>query len=149
MPERCETDDKVATASSAAPAPVGALASGAAAARDEELDVATALAEVARLRRELRAKDATLVEGARAADVATAAVLAAKNLRIRELEQEVKHLDDELEFTAARCAPVAPPPPPPPPPSVQKNTPKKKKRFSLFATSSVAAAVVPAKLNTF
>jgi len=147
MPARCETEDKVATASPAAPAPVGALASGAAAARDEELDAATALAEVARLRRELRAKDATLVEGARAADAATAAVLAAKNLRIRELEQEVKHLDDELEFTAARCAPVAPQPPPPPPPSVQKIR-QRKRSASAFATSSVAAAVVPAKLNT-
>ena len=72
-------------------------------------------AEVARLRRELCARDA--------ADAANSAVLAEKTLRIRELEQEVKHLDDEL-----RSAPAAPPPPPPPPPV--KQTPKKK-RFSL------------------
>ena len=72
-------------------------------------------AEVARLRRELCARDA--------ADAASAAVLAEKTLRIRELEQEVKHLDDEL-----RQAPATPPPPPPPPPA--KQTPKKK-RFSL------------------
>ena len=79
-------------------------------------DSATAaLAEVARLRRELCAKDA--------ADAASAAILAEKTLRIRELEQEVKHLDDEL-----RQAPATPPPPPPPPPV--KQTPKKK-RFSL------------------
>ena len=73
-------------------------------------------AEVARLRRELCARDA--------ADAASAAVLAEKTLRIRELEQEVKHLDDEL-----RSAPATPPRPPPPPPPV-KQTPKKK-RFSL------------------
>ena len=73
-------------------------------------------AEVARLRRELCARDA--------ADAANSAVLAEKTLRIRELEQEVKHLDDEL-----RSAPATPPPPPPPPPPV-KQTPKKK-RFSL------------------
>lgn len=72
-------------------------------------------AEVARLRRELCARDA--------ADAAKTAVLAEKTLRIRELEQEVKHLDDEL-----RQAPATPPPPPPPPPV--KQTPKKK-RFSL------------------
>ena len=72
-------------------------------------------AEVARLRRELCARDA--------ADAANSAVLAEKTLRIRELEQEVKHLDDEL-----RSAPAATPPPPPPPPV--KQTPKKK-RFSL------------------
>ena len=72
-------------------------------------------AEVAQLRRELCARDA--------ADAANSAVLAEKTLRIRELEQEVKHLDDEL-----RQAPVTPPPPPPPPPV--KQTPKKK-RFSL------------------
>ena len=72
-------------------------------------------AEVARLRRELCARDA--------ADAAQAAILAEKTLRIRELEQEVKHLDDEL-----RQAPATPPPPPPPPPV--KQTPKKK-RFSL------------------
>ena len=72
-------------------------------------------AEVARLRRELCARDA--------ADAANSAVLAEKTLRIRELEQEVKHLDDEL-----RQAPATPPPPPPPPPV--KQTPKKK-RFSL------------------
>ena len=72
-------------------------------------------AEVARLRRELCARDA--------ADAANSAVLAEKTLRIRELEQEVKHLDDEL-----RSAPATPPPPPPPPPV--KQTPKKK-RFSL------------------
>ena len=65
----------------------------------DESDAKTALAEVARLRRELCAKDA--------ADAAASAVLAEKTLRIRELEQEVKHLDDEL-----RSAPVAPPPPP-------------------------------------
>ena len=73
-------------------------------------------AEVARLRRELCARDA--------ADAAASAVLAEKTLRIRELEQEVKHLDDEL-----RSAPATPPRPPPPPPPV-KQTPKKK-RFSL------------------
>ena len=73
-------------------------------------------AEVARLRRELCARDA--------ADAANSAVLAEKTLRIRELEQEVKHLDDEL-----RSAPATPPRPPPPPPPV-KQTPKKK-RFSL------------------
>ena len=73
-------------------------------------------AEVARLRRELCARDA--------ADAASAAVLAEKTLRIRELEQEVKHLDDEL-----RSAPATPPRPPPPPPPA-KQTPKKK-RFSL------------------
>ena len=78
-------------------------------------DAKAALAEVARLRRELCAKDA--------ADAAASAVLAEKTLRIRELEQEVKHLDDEL-----RSAPATPPPPPPPPPV--KQTPKKK-RFSL------------------
>ena len=78
-------------------------------------DESDALAEVARLRRELCAKDA--------ADAASAAILAEKTLRIRELEQEVKHLDDEL-----RSAPATPPPPPPPPPV--KQTPKKK-RFSL------------------
>ena len=78
-------------------------------------DAKAALAEVARLRRELHAKDA--------ADAASAAILAEKTLRIRELEQEVKHLDDEL-----RSAPATPPPPPPPPPV--KQTPKKK-RFSL------------------
>ena len=78
-------------------------------------DESDALAEVARLRRELHAKDA--------ADAASAAILAEKTLRIRELEQEVKHLDDEL-----RQAPATPPPPPPPPPV--KQTPKKK-RFSL------------------
>ena len=79
-------------------------------------DSATAaLAEVARLRQELCAKDA--------ADAAQAAILAEKTLRIRELEQEVKHLDDEL-----RQAPATPPPPPPPP--AVKQTPKKK-RFSL------------------
>ena len=72
-------------------------------------------AEVARLRQELCARDA--------ADAASAAILAEKTLRIRELEQEVKHLDDEL-----RSAPATPPPPPPPPPV--KQTPKKK-RFSL------------------
>ena len=72
-------------------------------------------AEVARLRRELCARDA--------ADAANSAVLAEKTLRIRELEQEVKHLDDEL-----RSTPATPPPPPPPPPV--KQTPKKK-RFSL------------------
>ena len=53
-------------------------------------------AEVARLRRELCARDA--------ADAAQAAILAEKTLRIRELEQEVKHLDDEL-----RSAPAATP----------------------------------------
>ena len=79
-------------------------------------DAKAALAEVARLRRELHAKDA--------ADAASAAILAEKTLRIRELEQEVKHLDDEL-----RSAPATPPRPPPPPPPV-KQTPKKK-RFSL------------------
>jgi len=79
-------------------------------------DESDALAEVARLRRELHAKDA--------ADAASAAILAEKTLRIRELEQEVKHLDDEL-----RSAPATPPRPPPPPPPV-KQTPKKK-RFSL------------------
>ena len=79
-------------------------------------DAKAALAEVARLRRELCAKDA--------ADAASAAILAEKTLRIRELEQEVKHLDDEL-----RSAPATPPRPPPPPPPV-KQTPKKK-RFSL------------------
>ena len=73
-------------------------------------------AEVARLRRELCARDA--------ADAANSAVLAEKTLRIRELEQEVKHLDDEL-----RSAPATPPRPPPPPPPA-KPTPKKK-RFSL------------------
>ena len=73
-------------------------------------------AEVARLRRELCARDA--------ADAAASAVLAEKTLRIRELQQEVKHLDDEL-----RSAPATPPRPPPPPPHV-KPTPKKK-RFSL------------------
>ena len=73
-------------------------------------------AEVARLRRELCARDA--------ADAAASAVLAEKTLRIRELEQEVKHLDDEL-----RSAPATPPRPPPPPPPA-KQTPKKK-RFSL------------------
>ena len=73
-------------------------------------------AEVARLRRELCARDA--------ADAASAAILAEKTLRIRELEQEVKHLDDEL-----RSAPATPPRPPPPPPPA-KETPKKK-RFSL------------------
>ena len=73
-------------------------------------------AEVAQLRRELCARDA--------ADAASAAILAEKTLRIRELEQEVKHLDDEL-----RSAPATPPRPPPPPPPV-KPTPKKK-RFSL------------------
>ena len=73
-------------------------------------------AEVARLRRELHAKDA--------ADAASAAILAEKTLRIRELEQEVKHLDDEL-----RSAPATPPRPPPPPPPA-KQTPKKK-RFRL------------------
>ena len=78
-------------------------------------DAKAALAEVARLRQELCAKDA--------ADAASAAILAEKTLRIRELEQEVKHLDDEL-----RSAPATPPPPPPPPPV--KQTPKKK-RFSL------------------
>ena len=78
-------------------------------------DAKAALAEVARLRRELCAKYA--------ADAASAAILAEKTLRIRELEQEVKHLDDEL-----RQAPATPPPPPPPPPV--KQTPKKK-RFSL------------------
>ena len=72
-------------------------------------------AEVARLRRELCARDA--------ADAASSAILAEKTLRIRELEQEVKHLDDEL-----RSTPATPPPPPPPPPV--KQTPKKK-RFSL------------------
>ncbi len=88
-------------------------------------------AEVARLRRELHAKDAAEIARLRqelcakdAADAAQAAILAEKTLRIRELEQEVKHLDDEL-----RSAPAATPPPPPPPPSV-KATPKKK-RFSL------------------
>ena len=79
-------------------------------------DESSALAEVARLRRELHAKDA--------ADAASAAILAEKTLRIRELEQEVKHLDDEL-----RSAPATPPRPPPPPPPA-KQTPKKK-RFSL------------------
>ena len=79
-------------------------------------DESDALAEVARLRRELHAKDA--------ADAASAAILAEKTLRIRELEQEVKHLDDEL-----RSAPATPPRPPPPPPPA-KQTPKKK-RFSL------------------
>ena len=79
-------------------------------------DESGALAEVARLRRELHAKDA--------ADAASAAILAEKTLRIRELEQEVKHLDDEL-----RSAPATPPRPPPPPPPA-KQTPKKK-RFSL------------------
>ena len=79
-------------------------------------DAKAALAEVARLRQELCAKDA--------ADAASAAILAEKTLRIRELEQEVKHLDDEL-----RSAPATPPRPPPPPPPV-KQTPKKK-RFSL------------------
>ena len=73
-------------------------------------------AEVAQLRRELCARDA--------ADAASAAILAEKTLRIRELEQEVKHLDDEL-----RSAPATPPRPPPPPPPA-KQTPKKK-RFSL------------------
>ena len=73
-------------------------------------------AEVARLRRELCARDA--------ADAANSAVLAEKTLRIRELEQEVRHLDDEL-----RSAPATPPRPPPPPPPA-KQTPKKK-RFSL------------------
>jgi len=73
-------------------------------------------AEVARLRRELCARDA--------ADAANSAVLAEKTLRIRELEQEVKHMDDEL-----RSAPATPPRPPPPPPPA-KQTPKKK-RFSL------------------
>ena len=73
-------------------------------------------AEVARLKRELCARDA--------ADAANSAVLAEKTLRIRELEQEVKHLDDEL-----RSAPETPPRPPPPPPPA-KQTPKKK-RFSL------------------
>ena len=63
-------------------------------------DESDALAEVARLRRELHAKDA--------ADAASAAILAEKTLRIRELEQEVKHLDDEL-----RSAPATPPRPPP------------------------------------
>ena len=82
----------------------------------DESDARTALAEVARLRRELCAKDA--------ADAASAAILAEKTLRIRELEQEVKHLDDEL-----RSAPATPPRPPPPPPPA-KQTPKKK-RFSL------------------
>ena len=87
-------------------------------------------AEVARLRRELHAKDAAEIARLRqelcakdAADAASAAILAEKTLRIRELEQEVKHLDDEL-----RSAPATPPPPPPPPPV--KQTPKKK-RFSL------------------
>mmetsp|Transcript_15351 Transcript_15351/g.40520 ORF Transcript_15351/g.40520 Transcript_15351/m.40520 type:complete len:137 (-) Transcript_15351:23-433(-) len=79
-------------------------------------DDSDALAEVARLRQELCAKDA--------ADAASAAILAEKTLRIRELEQEVKHLDDEL-----RSAPATPPRPPPPPPPA-KETPKKK-RFSL------------------
>jgi len=79
-------------------------------------DKSDALAEVARLRRELHAKEA--------ADAASAAILAEKTLRIRELEQEVKHLDDEL-----RSAPATPPRPPPPPPPA-KQTPKKK-RFSL------------------
>ena len=73
-------------------------------------------AEVARLRQELCARDA--------ADAAASAVLAEKTLRIRELEQEVKHLDDEL-----RSAPATPPRPPPPPPPA-KPTPKKR-RFSL------------------
>ncbi len=73
-------------------------------------------AEVARLRQELCARDA--------ADAAASAVLAEKTLRIRELEQEVKHMDDEL-----RSAPATPPRPPPPPPPA-KPTPKKK-RFSL------------------
>ena len=79
-------------------------------------DESDALAEVTRLRRELCAKDA--------ADAAASAILAEKTLRIRELEQEVKHLDDEL-----RSAPATPPRPPPPPPPA-KQTPKKK-RFSL------------------
>ena len=101
--------------------PVQALAGDSATTAFEEeravmpADESDALAEVARLRRELCAKDA--------ADAASAAILAEKTLRIRELEQEVKHLDDEL-----RSAPATPPPPPPPPPV--KQTPKKK-RFSL------------------
>ena len=94
-------------------------------------DESSALAEVARLRRELHAKDAAEIARLRqelcakdAADAASAAILAEKTLRIRELEQEVKHLDDEL-----RSAPATPPRPPPPPPPA-KQTPKKK-RFSL------------------
>ena len=99
--------------------PVRASAESAEAFEEERAvmaDESAALAEVARLRQELCAKDA--------ADAASAAILAEKTLRIRELEQEVKHLDDEL-----RSAPATPPRPPPPPPPA-KQTPKKK-RFSL------------------
>ena len=60
-------------------------------------------AEVARLRRELCARDA--------ADAANSAVLAEKTLRIRELEQEVKHLDDELDPRPRRRRRRLPPPP--------------------------------------
>ena len=95
--------------------PVRASAESAEAFEEERAVMPADDAEVARLRRELCARDA--------ADAANSAVLAEKSLRIRELEQEVKHLDDEL-----RSAPATPPPPPPPPPA--KQTPKKK-RFSL------------------
>ena len=95
--------------------PVRASAESAEAFEEERAVMPADDAEVARLRRELCARDA--------ADAANSAVLAEKTLRIRELEQEVKHLDDEL-----RQAPATPPPPPPPPPV--KQTPKKK-RFSL------------------
>ena len=95
--------------------PVSASAESAEAVEEERAVMADESdAEVARLKRELCARDA--------ADAANSAVLAEKTLRIRELEQEVKHLDDEL-----RSAPATPPPPPPPP---VKPTPKKK-RFSL------------------
>ena len=77
-------------------------------------DESDALAEVARLRRELHAKDAAEIARLRqelcakdAADAASAAILAEKTLRIRELEQEVKHLDDELRSAPAPSSPTA------------------------------------------
>ena len=96
--------------------PVRASAESAEAFEEERAVMPVDDAEVERLRRELCTRDA--------ADAASAAILAEKTLRIRELEQEVKHLDDEL-----RSAPATPPRPPPPPPPA-KQTPKKK-RFSL------------------
>ena len=65
------------------------------------------------------------------ADAAAAAAIAARDDRLRDLELQIKHLDDELEFTHMLCAHTAPPPPPRPSVAMKK-TKKPKGGFGLF-----------------
>ena len=65
------------------------------------------------------------------ADAAAAAAIAARDDRLRDLELQIKHLDDELEFTQLLCTHTAPPPPPRPSVAMKK-TKKPKGGFGLF-----------------